>query len=227
MLTKEQKMNNYFISILNSTSELSTCYRVKVWSIIVDNWRIISTGYNWTPAWMLECEEYKWILSSLYSKIWKKEINTLQEINEFITLKISEMNKWYENNKDLMSFIYDENEKYYTNHYIDELQTLYSSNNINNKKDFLVRNNIFHSDNSILWEIHAEQNALLYASRMWISVVWCDLYCNYLPCSTCSKLIKQAWIKRVFYIQEYSKWWIKSSKFFRLNWIELIKMKKQ
>ena len=114
MLNKEQKMNNYFISILNSTSELSTCYRVKVWSIIVNNWRIISTGYNWTPAWMLECEEYKWILSSLYSKIWKKEINTLQEINEYITLKISEMNKWYEKNKDLMSFIYDENEKYYT-----------------------------------------------------------------------------------------------------------------
>lgn len=231
MNTKEQKLNNYFIWILWPTSELSTCYRVKVWAIIVQNWRIISSWYNWTPSWILECEEYKQIISPLFAKIWKWEINDQNNIIEYIIQWIHNMKKWYENNEELLNFIKEENEKYFTKHYIDTLVFDYNNDkNIQNwrkdlRKEFLLRNNIFHSDNSILWEVHAEQNVLLYASKAWISVDWCDLYCNYLPCPTCSKLIKQAWIKRVFYIMEYSKNWTKSSQFFKLNWIELKKIK--
>ena len=226
------KTNNFFYNIVQETSKLSTCYRVKVWAIIVQNWRIISSWYNWTPSKILECQEYKKILSSVYNWITKWSLNTQEDIIDYIKQQVLVVDKKYEDNKELLKFIAEETQKYFNKSYLKELKEQIKiaedwSSTLKKriKDDFIYRNNLFHSSNSILWEVHAEQNALLFASKAWISVNWCDLYCNYLPCATCAKLIKQAWIENVYYISEYSKDWQKSTDFFKINWIWLKKLR--
>jgi len=45
--------------------------------------------------------------------------------------------------------------------------------------------------------VHAEQNAICQAARVWISVEWSTLYCKTTPCMTCAMLIISSWIKKV------------------------------
>lgn len=49
--------------------------------------------------------------------------------------------------------------------------------------------------------IHAEVNAILYANR--IDLIGATLYCNYLPCHDCSKIICQVGVKEVVYLNDY------------------------
>ena len=205
------KTNNFFYNIVQETSKLSTCYRVKVWAIIVQNWRIISSWYNWTPSKILECQEYKKILSSVYNWITKWSLNTQEDIIDYIKQQVLVVDKKYEDNKELLKFIAEETQKYFNKSYLKELKEQIKiaedwSSTLKKKikDDFIYRNNLFQAR---------------------ISVNWCDLYCNYLPCATCAKLIKQAWIENVYYISEYSKDWQKSTDFFKINWIWLKKLR--
>lgn len=50
---------------------------------------------------------------------------------------------------------------------------------------------------------HAEQNALLQASRLGISVDNGTMYCTTKPCSLCVKMIINAGIKKLVYINDY------------------------
>lgn len=50
---------------------------------------------------------------------------------------------------------------------------------------------------------HAEQNALLQAAKLGISVDGATIYCTTKPCSTCAKMIINAGLKRVVYIFDY------------------------
>jgi dCMP deaminase len=50
---------------------------------------------------------------------------------------------------------------------------------------------------------HAEQNALVQAARMGISVEGATLYCTHQPCAICSKLIINAGITRIVYRESY------------------------
>jgi len=50
------------INFINIAEELATgskCISTHVWAIIVKEWRILSTWYNWTPAWYQNCNQ-KW-----------------------------------------------------------------------------------------------------------------------------------------------------------------------
>ncbi len=49
--------DEYFMSITKEVSTRSTCIRRKVGAIIVKNKRILSTGYNGTPAGITHCTE--------------------------------------------------------------------------------------------------------------------------------------------------------------------------
>jgi len=86
--------------------------------------------------------------------------------------------------------------------------------------------NFLHSDLSTFWEIHAEQNALLFAAKEWISVNWADIYVNYLPCIHCAKLISVSWIKNVYYVEDYvTRWMIENTeKFLKACWIKVKKI---
>ena len=54
-------------------------------------------------------------------------------------------------------------------------------------------------------EIHAEQNAIGFASRNGLSAKDSDLYISVSPCVYCAKLIWAAGIKNVYYIEEYDR----------------------
>ena len=55
----------------------------------------------------------------------------------------------------------------------------------------------------VCYAIHAEQNAIIQAARLGISVEGATLYCTHQPCSVCAKIIVNAGIARVVYIEPY------------------------
>ena len=55
MTTKENKLHTIFMNVAYSIAEMSNCVSHKVGAIIVKDGRIISTGYNGTPAGYLNC----------------------------------------------------------------------------------------------------------------------------------------------------------------------------
>lgn len=52
--------------------------------------------------------------------------------------------------------------------------------------------------------VHAEQNAITQAAKYGISIKGGDLYVTTYPCATCMKLIINAGLKRVYYMDEYN-----------------------
>jgi len=59
------------------------------------------------------------------------------------------------------------------------------------------------TQHELCYAIHAEQNAILQAARLGISVNGATLYCTHQPCVICSKMIINAGIKRVVFKHEY------------------------
>ena len=55
----------------------------------------------------------------------------------------------------------------------------------------------------VCYAAHAEQNAILQAARLGISIDGATLYCTHQPCSVCAKMIVNAGIRRVVYEQGY------------------------
>ena len=55
----------------------------------------------------------------------------------------------------------------------------------------------------VCYAAHAEQNAILQAAKLGISIDGATLYCTHQPCSICAKMIVNAGIKRVIYEQGY------------------------
>ena len=51
--------------------------------------------------------------------------------------------------------------------------------------------------------LHAEQNAIIQAAYHGVSVKGAKIYCTTLPCSICTKMIINAGITEVVYIEEY------------------------
>lgn len=51
-----------FINICIEVAKWSKCVSRQVWAVIVNDNRILSTWYNWTPAWYINCREFfKWV----------------------------------------------------------------------------------------------------------------------------------------------------------------------
>ncbi len=53
------------------------------------------------------------------------------------------------------------------------------------------------------YAVHAEQNALIQAAKLGVSVEGATLYCTHQPCTICTRLIINAGIKRVVYKYPY------------------------
>ena len=65
-MTKEQRYNKYFMDIAKRTAENSYAVRSKVGAVLVKDNRIISTGWNGTPAGFDNCCEEKVKQQSYY-----------------------------------------------------------------------------------------------------------------------------------------------------------------
>ena len=50
---------------------------------------------------------------------------------------------------------------------------------------------------------HAEQNAIIQAAKLGVSIDGATLYCTHQPCSVCAKMIINAGIRRVVYQEGY------------------------
>lgn len=55
----------------------------------------------------------------------------------------------------------------------------------------------------LCYAIHAEQNAIIQAAKFGVSVSGATLYCTHQPCAICAKIIVNAGIKRVVYMNPY------------------------
>lgn len=55
----------------------------------------------------------------------------------------------------------------------------------------------------VCYSVHAEQNAIIQASKLGIAVDGATLYVTHQPCTICTKLIINAGIKRIVYGLEY------------------------
>lgn len=55
----------------------------------------------------------------------------------------------------------------------------------------------------LCYAIHAEQNAIIQAAKMGVSIEGATLYCTHQPCSICAKMIVNAGIARVVYLNPY------------------------
>src|SRR5574344_1028638 len=55
----------------------------------------------------------------------------------------------------------------------------------------------------LCYAVHAEQNAIVQAAKLGLSLDGATLYCTHRPCSICAKLIINAGIKRVVYAVDY------------------------
>ena len=53
------------------------------------------------------------------------------------------------------------------------------------------------------YAVHAEQNAIVQAAKLGLSLEGATLYCTHRPCSICSKLIINSGIKRIVYLFDY------------------------
>jgi len=51
--------------------------------------------------------------------------------------------------------------------------------------------------------IHAEQNALIQAAKFGISVDGASIYVTHHPCVVCAKLLINAGIREIFYLEDY------------------------
>lgn len=58
---------------------------------------------------------------------------------------------------------------------------------------------------SMCYAAHAEQNAIVQAAKLGVSIDGATLYTTCEPCSVCAKLIINSGIKRVVYIEEYGE----------------------
>ena len=55
----------------------------------------------------------------------------------------------------------------------------------------------------VCYAVHAEQNALIQAARMGVSVYGATMYVTYSPCIICARLLINAGIVRVIYRYDY------------------------
>lgn len=55
----------------------------------------------------------------------------------------------------------------------------------------------------LCYAIHAEQNAIIQAAKMGVSIEGATLYCSHQPCVICSKMIVNAGIVRIVYEKSY------------------------
>ena len=55
----------------------------------------------------------------------------------------------------------------------------------------------------LCYAVHAEQNAVIQAAKIGVSIDGATIYCTHQPCVICAKIIINSGIKRIVYCQDY------------------------
>jgi dCMP deaminase len=55
----------------------------------------------------------------------------------------------------------------------------------------------------LCYAVHAEQNAIIQAAKLGVSLEGATMYCTHHPCVICAKMIVNSGIKRVVYLIDY------------------------
>ena len=55
----------------------------------------------------------------------------------------------------------------------------------------------------LCYAIHAEQNAIIQAAKLGVSIDGATIYCTHQPCAICAKMIVNSGISRVVYLNPY------------------------
>ena len=55
----------------------------------------------------------------------------------------------------------------------------------------------------VCYAIHAEQNAIIQAAKLGVSIDGATLYCTHQPCSVCAKMIINSGVRRIVYQEGY------------------------
>ena len=61
-----------------------------------------------------------------------------------------------------------------------------------------------HVDGHDVSTIHAEMNCIMFAAKHGIKIDGCEMFCSYFPCANCIKMLYQAGIKKLYYINDYT-----------------------
>lgn len=80
-----------FINITEELSKWSKCLSKKVWALIVKDGRILSTWYNWTPSWYINCNDYFWWVHTTWVH-WKWSVK--YEIHAEMNVILWAARKW-------------------------------------------------------------------------------------------------------------------------------------
>lgn len=73
-------------------------------------------------------------------------------------------------------------------------------------------------DNHCYVALHAEENAIIAASRTWVALEWSTIYCTHRPCDQCMRRIINAGIVEVFYDAHYEgRWTIDGDQFLKIQ----------
>ena len=83
-----------------------------------------------------------------------------------------------------------------------------------------VKDETGHVSTHCMRTVHAEQNAICQAAKLWISLDGATLYCKMTPCRACAMMIINCWIKRVICEKKYHAW-AESEEMFKKVGIEL------
>lgn len=59
------------------------------------------------------------------------------------------------------------------------------------------------TQHEICYATHAEQNAIIQAAKLGVSIDGATLYCTHQPCTICTKMIINAGIKKIIYKEGY------------------------
>ena len=66
-----------------------------------------------------------------------------------------------------------------------------------------VKDETWHVSTHCMRTVHAEQNAICQAAKLWIPLDGATLYCKMTPCRACAMMIINCWIKRVVCEKKY------------------------
>ena len=83
-----------------------------------------------------------------------------------------------------------------------------------------VKDEDWHTSMHCMRTVHAEQNAICQAAKLWISLEWATLYCKMTPCRACAMMIINCWIKRIMCEKKYHAG-SESEEMFKQAWIQL------
>ena len=168
-------LDKIFMDIAVVFSDRSTCLRIKTGCVIVKDGRIISTGYNGSAPNAPHCCD-----------AWRSWYERHYELHRKLTKKTSKDDAKITDSQVIKCFNKTPEAGF---------------------RDF-IKTDYFYKEHgvlSVLNEIHAEMNAILYAAKMGIKLEDSILSTVYSPCNTCAKSIKMAGITKVFYKYKYDR----------------------